>query len=100
MKRLTLFDKGPQEKANRLLDAAYRFHGKSTNYHLVAATREMRTRYLLESMGVDVDTIANELERSRTNPNQHASALQDGLRRPEYWRSPNVSIRSRPCLRQ
>ncbi|KAI0288527.1 fungal-specific transcription factor domain-containing protein [Russula brevipes] len=92
MKRLTLFDKGPQEKANRLLDAAYRFHGKSTTYHLVAITRETRMRYVLESMGVDVDTIANELERTRANPNQHARALQDGLRRPEYWRSPNCEL--------
>jgi hypothetical protein len=98
MKRLTLLDKRPNDKANRVLDAAFRFHGKSTNYDLVVATREMKTKYLLETMGVDVDTIANEIERVRTDPNPHAHALEGGLRRQDYWRSPNVSIRS--CPRQ
>lgn len=96
--RLTLFDKGPQDKANRILDAAVRFHGKSTNFSLIAAAREMRTRYLLESMGAAVDTITNEVERTRVTPDQHTRAMEKGLRRQVYWRSPAVSIYS--CLLQ
>ena len=94
--RLTLLDKGPQDKANRILDAAVRFHGKSTNITLVMAVREMRTRYLMESMGAAVDTINNEVERARVDPNQHNRAMEEGLRRQEYWRSPEVSIYSCP----
>jgi hypothetical protein len=85
MKRLSLFDKGPQEKASRLLDGAFRYHGSSTTYKLVSATRELRTRFLLESMGVDV---AGELEKG----NDHRHALEGGLRRQEYWHSPDVSV--------
>ena len=88
MKRLSLFDKGPQEKASRLLDRAFRYHGSSTTYKLVSATRELRTRYLLESMGVDVGSIAGELEKG----NDHRHALESGLRRQEYWHSPDVSV--------
>jgi hypothetical protein len=50
----------------------------------------MKTRYLLESMGVDVDTMTNELDRARAH--NHAQALEGGLRRQVYWRSPEVSI--------
>ena len=96
MRRLTVLDKGPGDKANRTFDAAFRFHGKSINYNLVAATREMKTKYFLESMGVDVDTMAKE--RPRTH-NPHAQAMEDGLRRPEYWQSPDVSIRSPAAAR-
>ena len=88
MKRLSLFDKGPQEKASRLLDGAFRYHGSSTTYKLVSATRELRTRYLLESMGVDVGSIAGELEKGQ----DHRHALESGLRRQEYWHSPDVSV--------
>lgn len=98
MRRLTVLDKGPGDKANRVFDAAFRFHGKSINYNLVAATREMKTKYVLESMGVDVDTMANELERPRSH-NPHVQAMEDGLRRPEYWQSPDVSIRSLSAAR-
>jgi len=94
MKRLSLLDRGPSDKANRIYDAAFRFHGKSTNYNLISETREMKTRYFLESMGLDVDTITHELERVRANPNVNAQAMEGGLRRAEYWRSPNVSIPS------
>ncbi len=94
MKRLSLLDRGPSDKANRIYDAAFRFHGKSTTYTLVSETREMKTRYFLESMGLDVDTITHELERVRVNPNVNAQAMEGGLRRAEYWRSPNVSIPS------
>jgi hypothetical protein len=90
--RLTLLDKGPQDKANRGLDAAVRFHGKSTNFNLVMATREMKIRYLMESMGAAVEAITKEVERSRAN------GRQGGLHRPEYWRAPEVSIYS--CPRQ
>jgi hypothetical protein len=90
MKRLTVLDKRPDDKANRVLDAAFRFHGKSINYNLVSDTREMKTRYLLESMGVNVDTMTNELDRARAH--NHAQALEGGLRRQVYWRSPEVSI--------
>jgi len=98
MGRLTLLDKGAGDKANRVYDVAFRFHGKSTTYDLVFATREMKTRYYLESMGGggDVDTMANELERVRAN-NPNTFALENGIRRQEYWRSPNVSTFS--CLR-
>lgn len=96
--RLTLFDKGPQDKANRSLDAAVRFHGKSTNLSLIMATREMRTRCLMESMGATVDTIANEVERARVTPDQHTRAMEEGFRRQEYWHSPDVSSYS--CSRQ
>ncbi|KAH9052246.1 fungal-specific transcription factor domain-containing protein [Lactarius vividus] len=88
MKRLSLLDKKPQEKASRLLDGAFRFHGRSTTYNLVSATRELRTRYLLESMGVDVGSIASELEKG----NDHRNALKDGLRRQEYWHAPNWEL--------
>ncbi len=88
MKRLSLFDKGPQEKASRLLDAAFRFHGRSATYNLVSATRELRARYLIESIGVDVGNIASELEKG----SDHRLALEGGLRRREYWHSPDVSI--------
>jgi hypothetical protein len=93
MRRLTVLDKGPGDKANRVLDAAFRFHGKSINYNLVAATREMKAKYVLESMGISVDAMAKELERPRSH-NANAQAMEDGLRRPEYWHSPDVSIRS------
>ncbi|KAH9961592.1 fungal-specific transcription factor domain-containing protein [Russula dissimulans] len=92
MKRLTLFGKGPQDKANRLYDSAYRFHGKSTHLTLVLAAREMKTRYVLETMGAGVDTITEELERVRSDPKQHARALESGFRRPEYWRSPDWEL--------
>jgi hypothetical protein len=95
--RLTLLDKQPQEKANRDLDAVVRFHGKSTNFSLVLATREMKMMYLLESAGVATDTINNEVGRVTYGPEQHAQALEGGSRRQEYWRSPNVSIHF--CLR-
>ncbi|KAH9083378.1 fungal-specific transcription factor domain-containing protein [Lactarius deliciosus] len=88
MKRLSLFDKKPQEKASRLLDGAFRFHGRSTTYNLVSATRELRTRYLLESMGVDVGSIASELEKG----NDHRNALEGGLRRQEYWHAPDWEL--------
>lgn len=91
MKRLSLFDKRPQEKASRLLDGAFRYHGSSTTYKLVSATRELRTRFLLESMGVDVGSIAGELEKG----NDHRHALEGGLRRQEYWHSPEVSVHVR-----
>jgi len=95
MGRLTVLDKGASDKANRVYDVAFRFHGKSTNYDLVFATREMKTRYYLESMGGggDIDTMASELERARAN-DPNTFALENGIRRQEYWRSPNVSIRS------
>ncbi|KAI0301004.1 hypothetical protein B0F90DRAFT_1720863 [Multifurca ochricompacta] len=92
MRRLTLFGKEPQDKANRLLDGAFRYHGRSTNYNLVFAAREMRTRYFLESMGLDVDTISGELERVRGSANDHTRALEGGRRRQEYWRSPNWEL--------
>lgn len=91
MKRLSLFDKRPQEKASRLLDGAFRYHGSSTTYKLVSATRELRTRFLLESMGVDVGSIAGELEKG----NDPRHALEGGLRRQEYWHSPEVSVHVR-----
>jgi hypothetical protein len=94
MKRLTLFDKEPQVKANRLLDAAYRYHGRSTTYELVIALREARTKYLLETMGVETDTITNEVGRIREGGPGHIRAMEGGLRRLEYWRSPDVSIYS------
>ena len=90
--RLTLFDKQPQEKANRVLDAAVRFHGKSTNFNLVMAAREMRMMYLLESTGATADAINDEVGRATHGPDQHVQALGEGLRRQEYWRSPDVSI--------
>lgn len=88
MKRLSLFDKGPQEKASRLLDGAFRYHGRSTTYNLVSATRELRTRYLLESIGVDVGSVAGALEKG----NDHRHALEGGLRRQEYWHSPDWEL--------
>lgn len=88
MKRLSLFAKGPQEKASRLLDGAFRYHGSSTTYNLVSATRELRTRFLLESMGVDVGSKAGELEKG----SDHRHALEGDLRRQEYWHSPEVSV--------
>jgi len=96
--RLTLFDKQPQDKANRVLDAAVRFHGKSTNFNLVMAAREMRMMYLLESTGAAADTVNNEVGRTAHGPDQHAQALKEGSRRQEYWRSPDVS--SHFCPRQ
>ncbi len=98
--RLTLFDKQPQVKANRILDAAVRFHGKSTNFNLVMAAREMRTLYLLESTGSTADTLNNDSERVRVTPgpDQHVKAMEEGMRRQEYWRSPDVSIY--PCSRR
>jgi hypothetical protein len=96
--RLTLFDKQPQDKANRVLDAAVRFHGKSTNFNLVMAAREMRMMYLLESTGAAADTVNNEVRRTAHGPDQHAQALEEGSRRQEYWRSPDVSIHF--CPRQ
>jgi hypothetical protein len=93
VQRLTLLDKQPQDKANRTLDVAVRFHGKSTNFYLVMATREMRMMYLLESTGAAADTVNNEVGRVATHgPDQHAQALEGGLRRPEYWHSLDVSI--------
>ncbi|KAI0250357.1 fungal-specific transcription factor domain-containing protein [Lactifluus subvellereus] len=92
MKRLTLFDREPQAKANRLLDAAYRYHGRSTHGQLVLAAREMRTRYFLESMGVEADIITSEVGRLRESAPGHTHASKDGLRRPEYWRSPDWEL--------
>jgi len=97
--RLTLFDKQPQEKANRILDAAVRFHGKSTNFNLVMAAREMRMMYLLESTGAAPDTVNNKVGRATHGPDQHAQAFEEGLRRQEYWRSPDVSIHFCPQQR-
>jgi hypothetical protein len=88
MKRLSLFDKKPQEKASRLFDSALRYHGRSTTYNLVSATRELRTRYFLESMGIDAGSSAGELEKGH----DHRHVLEGGLRRQEYWHSPEVSI--------
>jgi hypothetical protein len=88
MKRLSLFDKGPQEKASRLFDGAFRYHGSSTTSKLVYATRELKTRYLFETMGADVGSIPGELEKG----NDHRHALESGLRRQEYWHSPDVSV--------
>ena len=96
--RLTLFDKQPQEKANRVLDAAVRFHGKSTNFNLVVAAREMRMMYLLESTGAAADTVNNEVGRPTHGPDQHAQAFEEGLRRQEYWHSLDVSIHFSPQL--
>ena len=87
MKRLSLFDKKPQDKASRLFDAAFRYHGRSTTYNLVSATRELRTRYFLESVGVDVGSMAGELEKGH----DQRHTLEGGLRRQEYWHSPEVS---------
>ncbi|KAI0267136.1 fungal-specific transcription factor domain-containing protein [Gloeopeniophorella convolvens] len=86
MKRLTLLDKKPQDKANRLLDAALRYHGSSTTFKLVSATRELRSQYLLESMGVDSDVIAEGLKNVRGNGPESPYSF-GGLRREEYWRS-------------
>jgi hypothetical protein len=98
-RRLTLLDKQPQDKANRTLDSAVRFHGKSTNFYLIMATREMRMMYFLESTGATPDTVNNELGRAATHgPDQHAQAFEGGLRRREYWRSLDVSIHF--CPRQ
>jgi hypothetical protein len=94
--RLTLFDKQPQEKANRVLDAANRFHGKSTNFTLVMAAREMRMMYLLESTGAAADTVNDEVGRATHGPDLHAQALEGGSRRQEYWHSLDVSIHFRP----
>ena len=91
--RLTLLDKQPQDKANRTLDAAVRFHGKSTNFYLVIAARQMRMKYLLESAGATADTINNEVERSANHgPDQHIQSLNWGIHRHEYWHSLDVSI--------
>ncbi|KAF8482796.1 fungal-specific transcription factor domain-containing protein [Russula ochroleuca] len=89
--RLTLLDKKTKDKANRKLDSAIRFHGKSTNFNLVMATRDMRTRYLMESMGAAVDTITNEAECSQANPNQYTLDMK-GRSRQEYWRSPDWEL--------
>jgi Fungal specific transcription factor domain len=98
--RLTLLDKQPQDKANRTLDAAVRFHGKSTNFYLIMATREMRMMYLLETTGAAADTVNNEIGRVATHgPDQHAQAFKGGLRRQEYWHSLDVSIHFRPRQR-
>jgi len=94
--RLTLLDKQPQDKANRVLDAAVRFHGKSTNFNLVMAAREMKMMYLLESTGAAADTVNNEVGRTTPGPDQHAQAMEGGLRRKEYWRSLDVSIHFYP----
>jgi hypothetical protein len=93
--RLTLLDKEPKDKANRRLDSAIRFHGKSTNFNLVMATSAMRMRYLMESMGAAVDTMTNEAERPQANSNQHTRVF-GGRSRQEYWRSLDVSIYSIP----
>jgi hypothetical protein len=93
--RLTLLDRGPHVKANRLLDAAYRFHGKSTTFSLVIAAREARATYLLESIGADTDSIANEIEHIRESGHKSVRAIEEGLRRRDYWHSPDVSIHSR-----
>ena len=97
--RLTLLDKQPQDKANRSLDAAIRFHGKSTNFNLVMAAREMKMMYLLESTGAAADTVNNEVGRTTPGPDQHAQAMEGGLRRKEYWRSLDVSIHFCPWQR-
>jgi hypothetical protein len=98
-RRLTLFDRQPQVKANRDLDPATRFHGKSTNFSLILAAKEMRMMYLLESTGAD--TVNNEVERPSHGPDnlKHAQALESGLRRQEYWRSLDVSIHLYPRQR-
>jgi hypothetical protein len=97
IQRLTLLDKQPQDKANRTLDVAVRFHGKSTNFYLILAAREMRMRYLLESTGAAAETVNKEMGRVATHgPDQHAQASEGGLRRPEYWHSLDVSIRFCP----
>ncbi len=100
--RLTLLDKRPQDKANRILDPAIRFHGKSTNFNLVMATREMRTMYLLESARGAADTVNNNVDCVRATPglDQHAQpvTVKWGIQRQEYWCSPEVSIHF--CPRQ
>jgi len=96
--RLTLFDKQPQDKANRNLDAAVRFHGKSTNFYLIMATRQMRMMYLRESTGATADTVNSEIVCVPHDPDQHARALEGGSRRQEYWRSQDVSTHF--CPRQ
>ena len=96
-RRLTLLDKEPQDKANRVLDAAVRYHGKSTNFNLVLAAREMKMMYILESAGAAAHTVDNEVGRAVRGPD-HAQALEGGSRRKEYWRSPAVSIHF--CPRQ
>ena len=97
--RLTLFDKQPQDKANRNLDAAVRFHGKSTNFYLVMATREMRMKYLREWTGATADTVNSEVGSAPHELDQPAHTLMEGSsRRQEYWRSLEVSTHF--CPRQ
>ncbi|KAI0058085.1 hypothetical protein BV25DRAFT_1811483 [Artomyces pyxidatus] len=85
MKRLNILELDPGDKGNRLLDSSVRFHGSSSAFRLVNATRELQTQHLLETAAVEDDPSPGDLNGF---PDVPMEGLDLHSRRGEYWQAP------------
>ncbi|KAI0047765.1 hypothetical protein FA95DRAFT_1492043 [Auriscalpium vulgare] len=92
MKRLTLLEMDPQIKANRMLDNSVRFHGSSSSFKLVTVTRELKMKHLLEMIGVEDDSIMQDVAPPVPNVSEGPDVPDVDNRREEYWTAPRWEL--------
>lgn len=84
MKRLTIRGLEPTQDHHPLADNQVRFHGKSSCFKLIEATRKLRDEH--------VNRVTGGEERSRSIRDSTSPINAAALRRPEFWTTPPVSL--------
>lgn len=94
MKRLTLRgieSIGQNAAADRYLTSQFRFHGKSSSFALVDATRKLKEQHIQEAMSVDGSGHIDGKSQAWPEQPQKDKLVNNPMRLPEFWRTPPVS---------
>lgn len=83
-KRLTLHGLDSITKGDYSLETQTRYYGRSSSYHLVSTTRELRKMHINDMIGDNEDKLNAETARRRI-------IERGSLRREEFWKAPPVS---------
>lgn len=86
MKRLTIRGLEPTQDYHPLADNQVRFHGKSSFFKLIEPTRKLRDEH--------VNRVTGGEERSRSTRDSTSPINAAASRRPEFWSTPPVSLRT------
>ena len=83
MKRLTIRGLEPTQDHHPFTDNQVRFHGKSSIFKLIEPTRKLRDEHVHRVAGG---------EQSRSTRDSTSPINAAALRRPAFWRTPQVSL--------
>lgn len=83
-KRLTLHGLDSVTKGDHSFETQTRYYGRSSSYHLVSTTRELKKMHINDMIGDSEDKTDAETARTRL-------IERGSLRREEFWKAPPVS---------